>query len=586
MAQSGFDHSYQERLKTNAKTPYFTSEGRLLYVIDRFSTLFGTGGHGSVTLHCSDENQELWQYELTATTILSEYQIAEKPDGTIIVTYFDFGPCNNFREPDLVWLHLSANGTLINQYKQPVTAITNTGSGFIMRYIIDTKRSALLLLLFSNTDLKLWRMRIGDNPTLEQVSDFTVNMQTEFASEVLIDTTQENTILIPSNVALYKIVDDTIQSIQPYGFQFFPIDITVAPDGSTVTASSFESAIVTYSLTPEGIGPLVSQTTITNSNVPMLTTLKNGELCSATRLISPFVQQIECYIWPSATALESMPMITRIELNTFVPEVLPTPDYILIAQTGQHFPIDVSGFQQITTAEVRRHSWGTGAPYLPYPDLVLESVTMAPDTWGYIYGENNENTYINCAGGGTVTVRNQSNTVVQSLVLNAFYEKEDFDDLCAADRQMCRRFDNLNLAFDQRVELPLDPFINERTPTTFSGAPDNKPAIHVWVSAPNDMPDYTPRNNGLIVTDFFSLRAAPGTFHIFPNPVSSDYMTITLVPKDLIQARFRIYNMLGQLVATPIVVNNEEYYYLPVHDLPKGIYYLTIGEESRLFMRN
>jgi hypothetical protein len=590
MAQSGPDRAYQDQILSVAKAPYMMSDGRLLYVTEHFSSLVNSSPPEGSVLHCVRDNNELWQYQLADSAFLADYQIVEMQDGSIIVTFWRLGECARITTPEITWIKFANDGTLIERIQRPFTELIDPNKFFISKYIIDPIRKKTIFILSGEAGSSLLQLGTGQTDTLEHMLALPFRPEVANGTGIIIDTIHPNTMWLIGNQGLYKIVDNTIQDSVRYNFnvtQFFPQGIAMAPDGSTISVYSFNGIIHTYAITPEGIGDLIAQTTITNTYPIQLSTLSDGSFCAFGVISNDNMPILSCFRWPSATSLGIVvPQTTQINLNSFIPDIVPTIDYVLLLQISNHFPISESGFDLRTTGEIRRYTWGTGAPIMPYPDVVLESVVTAPDTWGYTFGQFDEFTYINCSGGGTVTIFNKGNSTIQSLVLSAFFERSSFADNCSPDRQMRRRFDNLNLASGQRIQLPLDPFINEATITVFGITTSDKPSIIVWASAPNDLPDANTRDNGLVVTDFFNERTAPGTFNIFPNPVSGDYLAITIVPEDLIQARFRIFNMLGQLVSTPVVVNTEEYYFLPVHDLPKGVYYLTIGEESRLFMRN
>jgi hypothetical protein len=577
----GPDKAYQDALITSAGSPYLMSDGRLLFITEGNLSITGGGRSTGTFLKCLQGNQEVWQYKIAEGTIL-ESDIVVHPDGTIYVGLIDLSPCNGFVETIHVWIQLTSDGQLIKKQTLNLSEILALEQSFTLLMKLSPTQAKAYVLVFNDTATEIRSIDLDNNLTIAKVVTLPIDRQLDFPLSITLDSFGLNTVWVASANNIFKIQGDSVQAIIPGGVFSNTELVTFAPDGSTVTFAT-RQLISTYAITPEGIGPLLAQTTINSSSIVQLATLTNGELCA----IGITGGNTECLRWPSSSALaSSSPTITKITSATVSYEVIPTIEYILSVHTGQYFPFSIDGNTRRTTAEVRRHAWSTGAPYVTYPDLVLESVNLDPDTWGYTYGGiDNPQTYINCTEGGIVTVLNQSNTTINSLVLTAFYEKLDFIG-CGEDRYMRRRFDNLNLTFGQRIELPLDPFINQNTPGLFGPSPNNKPFIFVWVAAPNDLPDYSPYNNGRVVTDFFNERTPPGIFNVFPNPVTGDILTITIVPQDLDQARFRIYNMLGQLALERKVSNSEEYYYLPIHDLPKGMYCLRVGEESKIFMRN
>jgi hypothetical protein len=587
---SGPDKVYQDALVTTARSPYLMPDGRLLFITEKNLNLFEGKASKGAFLKCLQGNQELWEYKLSEGAI-SDGDIVIRPDGSIYVGFMEHFNCNSsLSESFYTWIHLMPDGQLIKKLTLEESKIKSQPieNAFGMKLAPNQAKAYVLVQNPINREVDVRSIDLENNLEVKKIDNLPIYGLGDAPVSLTPDTFGLNTVWVASHLNIYKIQGDSLQAIIPGGVTDCNDYITFAPDGSTISIASSQT-ITTYAITPDGIGPQLAQIEVNSSNIIQLTTMQNGELCavgtSGYQWGVPLYN--ECIRWPSAIELsDSTQQVTAIPGTRLAPQVIPTLDYILLVQTGKYGSSDIYYYPQYeTTAEIRRHAWVTGAPLITYPDLKMRSVNMDPDTWGFIRrNETSTDFYINCPGGKAAIV-NQNDYTINSLVLTALFGSKVFFNDCTEDLFMRRRFDNLNLPPYHSIDLPIDSFIIEGTYNFSSSGNLLEPIIFAWV-VPDNIPDKNPDDNGLSAAYTVVERTPPGKLDVFPNPVSGDYLTATIEDNDLGRAHFRIYNMLGQLVSEQNVQNTNEYYTVPIGDIPKGIYYLRAGNDAKIFIRH
>ena len=84
-------------------------------------------------------------------------------------------------------------------------------------------------------------------------------------------------------------------------------------------------------------------------------------------------------------------------------------------------------------------------------------------------------------------------------------------------------------------------------------------------------------------TDVEEQPASPSSsLRISPMPISGDYLTISNIPASA--SELRIYTLLGEIVHSE-ALNGAERRQISVSDLPAGVYYLRVGMETRMVIK-
>jgi hypothetical protein len=539
------------------------------------------------------EGQEIWRYQLPVKGIIgANYsQIFATQDSGLLFVYRDFSPCNPTSTLDeYKIIKIDKNGIEKSLVTYSANELTANGNKFIYEWLITNDEQGLDFLTYNfEGGIGVYEVNAFIHSTIDTLFNDESIYSGFYAFNLLRQHGEDDVLWAKTQSKVYKIKDGIItDSIQNF-FQYIFTTIAISPDGRYLTVCVDEGPeagyIELYDIGNDDI-ELIRRT---NSDWAPASTRKLGFMPDGTFaawLKYPYTidDKQAVAVWASMDSLDKAPeRVTTFLVPWYNGDFVVNAPFITFVSTEAHFDFRFAP-QLGATGAIRNFDWHTGDPVGDYMDVEMLEVRAAPNTWGHQLPDDSTAFNVSCSGLD-VTVLNKSNKPLQNVTVNVYIPDNAQFDGCPTENTLVQRFDGLNLAPQQRITLRTQGFEAKGLQEIPFTDPTKNKSIYVWLAAPNDLPDSNVLNDGFQLIDFFSLRPIPGTFRVYPNPVNTDILFVTVEKADFYQVNFTIYNTLGQTIFDGPIINNNEFYEIPVHGLLPGMYYLEVGDRLVPFVR-
>jgi WD40 repeat protein len=532
---------------------------------------------------------ELWRHEIGNGRFINNGRIYATQDSGVAVIALIGATCLKASVDSLLFMWFDQEGRVTKRHTLEISEVTDSSIEFMAdwAYLPQFDQFLIVQARFTDPGFAMYTVSKANPATVELVC-FDQNDEFQFSVKAAVDPTDNNRVWLATTNQVYRYEFWERVGVYPAALLTQGNLIAkVSQDGRFLLSTSGDGGIKVVEVRDAQDMPMyevVSDTGPANNMFAYFDAdfLPDGRIMAM--MSYPFSDDttLTYRIWPSQNDLQTLPTPIGVRTSGGTYHISATSTHLTLGGVDSHFgSMAFNSFY--STAAIRNFDINTGKPTRDWMDVEISGARTLPDTWGHKLKDAPFTYRVECSGI-EVTIRNNGPQPLQSVELCAYPPSALFS-ACELPVLVQQRFEGLNLAPGQSTTLTLEGFSHPALMNNQFGFDTSMPSIAIWASAPNDLPDSAPYNDGVLLTNFFNILPSPGTFRIFPNPVSEDYLFVTIEQEELYQVTFWIYDALGRVVRNQPVPNQGEYYYVPVQGLLPGVYYIKWHDQLVRFVR-